>query len=281
MRRRPSPFQIDCYRYSQWLVVLVLAAISIEGHAAKEVPRALRGVDVAEHLGTTIDTNLTFVDHQGRSRTLGSFFDGKRPTLLTLNYYRCPMLCTLQLNALVEALRPLTLSPAEDFRIVTVSIDPTETAELAAKKRANYLETLKRDPVDWTFLVGRQKQISKLAGDLGFRYEYDATTKQYAHPAVVFLLSPDGRVSRYLYGIDFPAKELKFALLEASQGRLGSTVDRVVLSCFQYNPTTGRYSTRVMGIMRLAGGLALVVIGLFVGLYWRRERRLHSREDIA
>ena len=176
-----------------------------------------------------------------------SFFDNKRPVLLTLNYYRCAMLCSLQLNALTKQLKQLDWRPGKQFRMVTISIDPRETAELARDKRENYLKELGHGEVDWSFLVGSERNIESVASTVGFQFTFDSKTDQYAHPAVVFMLTPDGRVARYVYGIDYTVNELKFALVEASEGRLGSPLEKLILSCYRYDETRGRYTTHVMG----------------------------------
>jgi cytochrome c oxidase subunit 2 len=183
------------------------------------------------------------------------------------------MLCGLQLNGLLAGLKGFDWTPGKQFRIVTVSIDPREGASLGAGKRTTFLTEYGRGAADWSFLVGSQGEIARLAAAVGFGYRYDAATKQYAHPAVLYAVSPEGRISRYLYGIDYRPRDLKFSLIEASAGRTGSTIDKLILSCFHYDAEAHRYGPYALGIMRLGGGLTLLVLGLVLGLLWRRERR--------
>jgi protein SCO1/2 len=236
---------------------------------------AMHAVDVDEHPGLDIDKNLTFTDHTGKKVTLGDFLDGKRPVLVTMNYYRCPVLCNVQLNELTEALRQLDWTAGDEhFRIVTVSIDPREDAELAGKKRAAHLASLERgETVDWNFLTGDALNVRLLAAQLGIQYAYDPEQDQYAHPAVITFLSPEGKIARYVYGLSVNPNDLKFGLIEASEGRVGSTLDRIILSCFHYDATLGRYGPFAFGLMRIAGAATVLLIGTALLVYWRRDRR--------
>ncbi len=236
---------------------------------------AMKGIDVDEHLGLEVDPSLRFVDHNGESVTLGDYLDGKRPVLLTMNYFRCPVLCNVQLNELTETLRGFEWTPGDNnFRVVTVSIDPRETAELAGRKRASHLKALDRgDAVDWAFLTGDALNIRLLAAQLGISYTYDPEQDQYAHPAVIAFLSPQGKIARYVYGLSYAANDLKFGLIEAGEGRVGSTLDRIILSCFHYDATLGRYGPFAFGLMRIAGAASVLLIGTALFVFWRRERR--------
>lgn len=236
----------------------------------------MHSVDVDEHLGNEIDRGLQFTDHTGKAVTLADYFDGKRPVLLTMNYFRCPVLCNVQLNELTEALRLFDWTAGDEhFRIVTVSIDPREQAQLAGTKRANHLAVLGRgDAVDWAFLTGDALNIRLLAAQLGIQYAYDPEQDQYAHPAVVVFASPEGKIARYVYGLSYQTSDLKFGLIEASEGRVGSTLDRIILSCFHYDATLGRYGPFAFGLMRIAGALTVLLIGTALLIYWRRERRI-------
>ncbi len=236
---------------------------------------AMHSVDVDEHLGNEIDRSLAFVDHTGKAVTLGDFFDGQRPVLLTMNYFRCPVLCNVQLNELTEALRTFDWTPGDEhFRIVTVSIDPREQPVLAGSKRNSHLQALGRgDAVDWAFLTGDALSIRLLAAQLGIQYAYDPEQDQYAHPAVVVFASPEGKIVRYVYGLSYNQSDLKFGLIEASEGRVGSTLDRIILSCFHYDATLGRYGPFAFGLMRVAGALTVLLIGTALLLYRRHDRR--------
>jgi protein SCO1/2 len=255
----------------------VAAAPSNEAPAGNNtvLAPAMHAVDVDEHPGLDIDKNLAFTDHTGKQVTLGDFLDGKRPVLVTMNYYRCPVLCSVQLNELTEALRQLDWTAGDEhFRIVTVSIDPREDAELAGKKRAAHLASLERgETVDWNFLTGDALNIRLLAAQLGIQYAYDPEQDQYAHPAVITFLSPEGKIARYVYGLTVNPNDLKFGLIEASEGRVGSTLDRIILSCFHYDATLGRYGPFAFGLMRIAGAATVLLIGTALLVYRRRERR--------
>lgn len=235
-------------------------------------------VDVDEMLGAELDLDLRFTDHNGESVRLGDYFDGERPVLITLNYYRCKTLCNLQLNSLTDTLSQFEWTPGDHYRIVTVSIDPNETVELAHDKRAAHLEALDRgDDVDWNFLVGDALQVRMLAAQLGVSYAYDEEQDQYAHPAVLMFVSPEGKLVRYIYGLTYAAGDLKFAVMEAAEGRVGSTMDKLILSCFHYDASIGRYGLFAMGVMRLGGALMVVIVGIPLVILWRRERQHRHR----
>jgi protein SCO1/2 len=261
------------------VVAIGLALPTVAQERTDPVPKALQHVGVEEKLDGALPLQLTFADERGREVTLGSYFKAGRPVILTLNYYRCPMLCTLELNGLVSALRGLAWSPGEEFQIVTVSIDPRELPQLAAAKRAGYLDELGRPEAaeGWHFLTGSEANIRALASSVGFAYEYDEATDQYGHAAVVMLATPDGRVSRYLYGVQFEAATLKLGLLEASHGKIGSVVDRFILYCYHYDAEQGRYALAAQTIMRAGGALTVLVLGSVIGTFWLRERaRSHA-----
>lgn len=255
-------------------------ALGAPAQAAEQLPQELEGVTVVEHLGQTVDPELSFTDHTGATVTMGELLQGDVPVLLTLNYYTCETLCSVQLNALLSGLKELDWTPGERFRIVTVSIDPKETPDLAASKRDGYLAAYGRgDAVDWQFLVAEEDQIEALARTVGFGFKYDPRTGQYAHPAVLTFLAPDGTVARYVYGATYDARDLRFALMEAAAGRLGSPVDKLILSCFRYDETVGRYTPFAFGVMRLGGVATLVVMtGLGIVL-WSRERTRPDRSE--
>ncbi|WP_106392415.1 SCO family protein [Enhygromyxa salina] len=235
-------------------------------------------IGVDEMLGGFLDKDLAFVDHNGEEVKLGDYFDGERPVLLTLNYFRCPTLCSLQLNGLTRTLDRFDWRPGEQYRIVTVSIDPREDARLAADKRASHLEALNvGDDFDWNFLTGDALQIHMLAAQLGIGYAYDAEQDQYAHPAVLMFISPEGKVARYLYGLEYQPSDIKFALMEAAEGRVGSPVDKLILSCFHYDASSGEYGPFAMGIMRLGGAFMILIVGIPLVLVWRRERRRRNK----
>jgi len=252
------------------------------GMPASQMPTELAAVDVEEHLDALVDPALTFRSDDGSEVTMGELLVGDVPTMLTLNYFTCETLCSLQLNAVLDGLRELDWVPGEEFRVVTVSIDPNEDAALAASKKANYLSSLgKGDNVEWHFLTGEQEAITSLADTVGFRYSYDKKTGQYAHPAVIAFISPEGKVARYVYGVRYTAMDLKFALMEAAAGRVGSPAERLILSCFRYDESVGKYTPFAFGIMRLGGVVTMAFLGLAGIVLWRREwmTRGHGSES--
>ena len=238
---------------------------------------ALAKVDVEEHRGQKIDLDLQFVSHDGKLVTLKEFFHDDKPVLLTLNYYSCASLCSAQLNALLETLKNMKWTAGEQFRIVTISIDPTEKPELAKQKRTAYLEELGRGDIDWTFLVGKPPQIASITNAVGFRYEYDPIAKQYAHPSVLTFISPDGMISQYLYGIEYFPQDLKFSLMEAGQGKIGNFVDKLIMSCFAYDYSLGKFTPTAFGIMRIGGLVTLMALSLFAFVLWKRELQSRGR----
>jgi len=231
-------------------------------------------VDIKQKLNTKIPLELEFRDEQGKTVRLGDYF-GKRPVILTLNYYECPMLCTVMLNELTRALNAVKYRIGKEFEVVTVSISPTETPELAARKKANYVKAYRYSGADkgWHFLTGQETNIRRLADAVGFEYTYDPRTKQYAHPPVVMVLTPDGRLSRYLMGINYSARDFQFAIMEASEGKIGNPVARLVLYCYQYDPSTGKYGLVIIRLVQVGGVLTVVGLGLLIGgfLWWERR----------
>jgi protein SCO1/2 len=236
-------------------------------------PKALDDVGVDEHLGAQVPLNLNFTDSTGASVQLSQYITGLRPVLLTLNYADCPMLCNLQLDGLLAGLHDMSLNPSTDFEIVTVSIDPNEQLDHTRRFKDKYVAGYERQGAEagWHFLKGSVQNIEAVARAVGFKYTFVADRKEYAHTAVVMVLSPEGMVSRYLYGVTFLPRDLRLALLEASEGKIGSTLDRILLYCFHYDATVGRYSAAATNIMRLAGALTVLLLGGTLGLYWLKE----------
>jgi len=244
---------------------------------AQELPAALAGVGFDQRLGETLPLDLTFTGEDGNPVVLRQWF-GEKPVILTFVYYECPMLCTLVLNGLTGALRAVPFTAGEDYVIVTVSIDPGETPALARAKKASYVDELPSPAsaaAGWHFLTGDTTAIAALTGAAGFRYRYDAERDEFAHASGILVLTPQGTISRVLYGIEYAPKDLRLALVEASAGKIGTFVDQVLLFCFHYDPAAGKYGTAIMRLIRAGGVLALLVTGLFVGISLRRERRAH------
>jgi protein SCO1/2 len=237
-------------------------------------PAELQDVGIDQRLNQPVPLDLVFRNEAGEPVTLRSLMRGK-PVILSLAYYECPMLCTLVLNGLVSAMRALPFDAGKEFDVITVSFDPKDTPELAAKKKANYLETYRRQgaAAGWHFLTGDEASISQLTRAVGFRYTYLPEKKQFAHAAGVMVLTPDGILSRYFYGVEFAPRDLKFGLMDAADRKIGSPVDQLMLFCFQYDPSTGRYTSVVMTVIRLGGVLTLLALGAFMFRTWRRDRR--------
>ena len=232
-------------------------------------------VDVVERLGESIPDGLRFHDSFHNDVALKDSFDGKKPVVVSLVYFECPMLCSLVMKGLMRALNESGLQLGKDYQGVTVSFNPKDTPRAAAEAQRGYLAALKSAgkarAQDWPFLTGGEANVRALAEALGFKYRYDAPTDQFAHPAVAFVLTPEGRISRYLYGFDFPGRDLRLSLVEASGGRVGTSFDRVLLKCFRYDPGTGRYRVYAMNFVR--GGAFASFLALAVGLavLWRKE----------
>jgi protein SCO1 len=240
------------------------------------LPKELEGVGIAEHLGTTPPLAAAFHDEAGRDVTLAAFIATGKPTILTLNYSNCPMLCSLQLTGLVKALRDLAWTPGEQFEIVTISLDPQESPAQAAGSKQRYLASFGRAEAGagWHFLTGSEAAINAVATSVGFGYRRDPDSKQFLHVPALILLGPQGRVSRYLYGISYDTATLKLSLLEAAEGKMASAVDRLVLYCFHYDASVGRYAPTATNIMRLGAGLFVLGLGGALGtIIWRDARR--------
>lgn len=241
-------------------------------------------VGIDEHLGRSIQTALPFTDMSSRRVRLADYFDGRRPVLLVLAYYRCPALCGLVLRGVVMGLSKLDWEIEEQYRALAISIDPSDTPRSAALKREPVLSSLGLDAPDdgraFPFLVGGEPEIRALTDDIGFRFSYDPRTDQYAHPAAAIVLTPEGRISRYLYGIEFSPRDLRLALLEASEGKTGSAFDRVLMTCYRYDPASRRYGPFVAGFFRLGAFAILATVGVtLAALSWReRKRRAEGSE---
>ncbi|MDQ7007870.1 MAG: SCO family protein [Acidobacteriota bacterium] len=258
---------------------IALLALLVAGPAAaqtvKAVPDELQGVGVTEHLGRRLPADLELVDENGRRVVLGDYFDGRRPVILSLGYFRCPMLCNLIWNSLVDTLRELEWTAGQEFTILTVSIDPDETAALAAAKKENYIRSYQRPSAaaGWHFLTAEQPVITELATQVGFDYRYLREQDEFAHTAVLFMLSPEGKIVRYLYGVSQEPKTLRLALVEASEGTIGTTLDRVILYCFHYDAKERRYTPAAMALMRVMGAITIAALGSVLLVLWRVDRR--------
>jgi protein SCO1/2 len=259
--------------------VMAHPAANEQADRTEETPKQLRGVDVQEHLGQKVPLDLPLRDANGRAVHLGDFFDGRHPVLLTLNYSNCPMLCSMQLTALVKGLKEVEWSVNQEFQIVTVSLDPTEAPEITQRTAKRYLTQYGRPEAapGWHFLTGTEQSVHAYADALGITYRYDEKRKEYAHPAALVLASPSGIVTRYLYGIDFKPQTLRLGLVEASEGKIGSTIDKLVLYCFHYDSSEGRYAPVASRIMRVGGAATVLVMAGALFLLHRADKKRKRR----
>jgi protein SCO1/2 len=255
------------------LLAPALLVFSSTAFGADPMPRVLDSVEVSERIGDSIPLGLPFTDATGRETQLSEFFGDDQPVVLILAYYQCPMLCNLVISGTAKALRGTGLTLGKDYRALTVSIDPTETPTLASSRKAGHLQALgaPTDEPAWGFMTGAEEQIRALARSVGFGYAYDEETKQYAHAAAVFILTPRGKISRYLYGINFSPRDLKLALLEAADGKVGTSLDRILLRCFKYDPALRKYGIYVWGILKGGALLVLAMLSALLAVLWRRE----------
>lgn len=242
------------------------------GPAAGQQPEILREVEIVQKLDAQVPLDAVFRDETGAERPLGSFFRGK-PVVLALAYYECPMLCTLVLNGLTSALKTMSLSAGIEFDVVTVSFDPEEGPALAAAKKQNYLDRYRRMGAEsgWHFLTGEAESINRLTEAVGFGYRYDPEIDEFAHAAAIIVLTPEGRVSRYFYGVEYPPRDLRLGIVEAGEGKIGNAVDQLLLYCYRYDPATGTYTPVVMNMMRLGGVLTVLGIATLIVVLRRRE----------
>jgi len=243
------------------------------GMPSTTMPTALREIGFDQNIDQKLPLDATFRDETGKTVTLGSYY-GQRPVLLAFIYYECPMLCTQVLNAMTATISMMSLDAGKDFELVLVGIDPRETPAQAAAKKTEYLHRYKRPGAEagWHFLTGDEPEIKRVAKAAGFRYAWDEQTQQYAHPTGLIVTTPDGRLARYLFGIEYGPRDLNLSLVEASQGKVGSFADQLLLFCYHYDPMTGRYGIYVMRTLRVAGVATVLLIGTFIVVMVRREK---------
>ena len=274
-------------------VLSVLVAAGSVAHAApatrpadgrmETAPPELQDIGIDEKSGSTIPLDLVFVDETGKPVKLEQYFHHNRPVVMQLSYFGCPMLCTLVSNGLVESLNSLTLTMGQDFEVINVSFDPQETSDLAAMKKKSFLDAYNRPAgaASWHFLTGKRAQIEQLTRAVGFKYKWVEQSRQFSHPAALMILTPDGKLSRYLYGVKYDPRTLRLSLVEAGQGKIGTTVDRILLTCFHYDAYAGKYTATAMGIMRIAGVLTVIAIGAGISIAVRRESRTKARHEVG
>lgn len=237
-------------------------------------PAILREVGIDQKLNTQLPLELVFRDESGQAVPLQQYF-GAKPVILAFVYYECPMLCTQVLNGLLESLKTLSFDAGKQFNVITVSFDPGETSALAAAKKEIYLKQYGRAGAErgWHFLTGDSSSIRQLTQAAGFRYKYDPVTDQFAHASGIMIITPEGKIARYFFGIEYAGRDLRLALVEASQNLIGSLVDQVLLYCFHYDPSIGKYGLVIMNVLRLAGIATVVVLATFMIVMFRRDHK--------
>jgi protein SCO1/2 len=254
--------------------MLSLPLSLVFGQVTEDIPAELQRMGVDEHSGEMLPLDFLLKDENGQEVQLGDYFKPARPVVLTLFYSDCPMLCSLVLTGLQKAIANVEFRPGVDYQLVSVSIDPKETPERSKAGRERFSENFPTGTPGeaWSFFTADDSTIARVTRTLGFRYFYDEKQKQFAHPAVVFILTPEGKISRYLYGIEYKPVDLRLALLEASEGKIGSTVDKILLYCYHYDPAAKGYVLMAGELMRVGGAVTLVLLaGLYLGM-WKRGK---------
>jgi protein SCO1/2 len=255
------------------IMLLLIFSLSVFGQVVQENDPQLQGIDVTEHLGEYIPLDLQFTNDKGEFITLDHYFNKGKPVIIVMAYYECPMLCTFVLNGLTDVASKLSFTPGKEYQIVTISIDPKETARLARVKKETHIEALKKSGAEngWDFLVGAESSSKRLADALGFKYYYDEERDEYAHPAVIFVITEEGKISRYLFGINYQEKDLRFALMEASTGNIGDVFDKFLLYCFHYDPEEKAYVIFAGNVMKIGGVITILLLGIVLITLWKKE----------
>jgi protein SCO1 len=276
---------VSCRNYNLTFVARLVVALALMASSAwaqmnngvmsppaNTRPPRLQNVGIEQHLDAQVPPDLAFRDETGKPVKLGDYF-GHKPLIFNLVYYNCTMLCGEALAGLASAMRLVKFDVGNEFDVITVSFDPRETPEMAAAKKKDYVGRYGRADAaaGWHFLTGQPDSINALTKAVGFQYQYDAKTNQYAHATAIMVLTPQGRISRYFYGVDFPPKDLRMGLVEASQGKIGNAVDAVLLYCYHYDPETGKYGAMVANILRLAAAVTILIMIIFLFILWRLD----------
>lgn len=249
----------------RFLLIVSILCIASACFSANTVPPELKGIKIEQRLNASIPLDVKFLDESGRPVTLRQYFHGK-PVILSFAYFKCPMLCTYVLRGLTGSLKTLSFSIGKEFEVLTVSFDPSDNPMLARSNKADYLRTYNRPGAEsgWHFLTGDQKSIDALTKAAGFHYRWDPRQQQFAHASGIMVLTPQGHLARYFYGIEYAPKDLRLALVEASQNQIGNPVDQLLLFCFHYDPNTGKYNAYAINLVRLGGVLTVCALGIFI-----------------
>jgi protein SCO1/2 len=292
----PSPFVISTSEARRNLLFLAMALTAcvllapsgwgqgmskgIMSPPANVRPPYLENVGIEQHLDAQVPAGLAFTDDSGRAVKLSDYF-GKKPLILNLVYYNCTMLCGEALAGLSGSMKMIKFDAGNEYDVITVSFDPRETPQIAAVKKQEYLKRYGRPGAanGWHFLTGSADSINALTKAVGFQYQYDPKSNQYAHATAIMVLTPEGRISRYFYGVDFPPKDLRMGLVEASTGKIGNAVDSVLLYCYHYDPATGKYGAVVNNMLKIGAGLTIVLLGGMLLILFRTERSLPVRAE--
>jgi protein SCO1/2 len=270
--------RIDIWMFIGGLLLAgAMQPTSVWAQRTGELPAIYDGVGLDEHYGDLVPGDLTFFDEDGRAVPIGSYLDGETPVVLNFVYHNCPMLCNMLLEGLTRSLAEMRWTPGQQFTVLTVSFSGIETPDLAARQKDRFLGALGKPEAatGWHFLIGSDENIQALAASVGFQFKWVEEAGQYAHPATLIFLSGEGRISRYLYGMDFPPGDIRKALVEASEGTIGSPVDQLILYCFQYDPVTNTYVASAQNIMKLGGLLTVLFLGGMLWVFWHREQKRH------
>lgn len=259
-----------CRNFLVFLLCNVALIPNAQAQRMEPLPQQLEGVGIEEKLNQRLPREIQFLNSEEKLVFLGQYFRGDLPVILSFYYTSCPLLCKLQLGGLVDVLKELKLDIGQDYKLLSVSLDPSETPAQAAITRQLHLQAYNREGAEngWHFLTGSEESVRELAGHVGYKYRYIPSEKEYAHPAVLMVCTPDGSVSRYLYGIDFPTQTVRLSLVEAADGKVGSTLDQVLLFCFHYDSEAGKYSVTATNIMKAGAFLTLIALGLFLTPWW-------------
>ena len=268
------------------LALAVLVAFLVPPATAQrsgEMPKELENAGLDERLGAVVPADLIFRNESGKDVRLGRFFDGEHPVLLNLVYHDCPMLCNLVLDGLTGTMAEMRWVPGREFEVVTVSFNASEGPEMASTAKRRALHRLGKPEADagWHFLTGTQDSIDKLTAAVGFKYEWVEDQKEFAHPAALIFISGERTIARYLYGIDNKPADVRAALVEASNGHVGSALDRVILYCFQYDADKNSYAPHALNLMKLGGLLTMIILGSMLFMFWRRESHTSHRAAAA
>ena len=260
--------------HAAMLLALTGAAAFSTSAQQASTPPILSKVGITQNLNALVPPDVVFRDETGKSVRIGDFF-GHKPIVLSLVYFDCPALCTEVLNGELRTMKAISLDLGKDFDAVTVSFEPKDTPALAKAKRDVYAGQYGRPGAadHWHFLTGEQQSIEALTNAVGFHYAYDSSIRQYAHAAAILVLTPEGRIDRYFYGVIYPARDVRLGLVEASEGKIGTLTDHALLYCYQYDPMTGKYGVVVMNVLRAAGGLTVLILGIFMTMMFLRERK--------